>query len=128
MADIAGLEPVSCGFKSRSPYPYKSSDSSTDRMLGYEPGDVGSIPPLTTIFSIGRDASATRPPRTHGRDTVAPLPKAPRGSAALGPTANRQPLTATTFVYPFQALSSAGQNSGLIIRKSRVRIPQGQPL
>ena len=52
----------------------------------------------------------------------------PRGSAALGPTANRQPLTATTFVYPFQALSSAGQNSGLIIRKSRVRIPQGQPL
>ncbi len=52
MADIAGLEPVSCGFKSRSPYPNKPSDSSTDRMLGYEPGDVGSIPPLTTIFNL----------------------------------------------------------------------------
>ena len=49
MADIAGLEPASCGFESRSPHHYKSSDSSTDRMLGYEPDDVGSIPPLTTI-------------------------------------------------------------------------------
>ncbi len=49
MADIAGLEPASCGFKSRSPYLYEASDSSTDRMLGYGPGDVGSIPPLTTI-------------------------------------------------------------------------------
>ena len=49
MADIAGLEPASCGFKSRSPYHYETSDSSTDRMLGYGPGDVGSIPPLTTI-------------------------------------------------------------------------------
>ncbi len=49
MADIAGLEPASCGFKSRSPYHYEASDSSTDRMLGYGPGDVGSIPPLTTI-------------------------------------------------------------------------------
>ena len=49
MADIAGLEPASCGFESRSPHHYPSSDSSTDRMLGYEPGDVGSIPPLTTI-------------------------------------------------------------------------------
>ena len=49
MADIAGLEPASCGFESRSPHHYQSSDSSTDRMLGYEPGDVGSIPPLTTI-------------------------------------------------------------------------------
>jgi hypothetical protein len=51
MADIAGLEPASCGFESRSPHHYKSSDSSTDRMLGYEPDDVGSIPPLTTIFT-----------------------------------------------------------------------------
>ena len=49
MADIAGLEPASCGFESRSPHHYQSSDSSTDRMLGYGPGDVGSIPPLTTI-------------------------------------------------------------------------------
>ena len=102
MADIAGLEPVSCGFKSRSPYPNKPSDSSTDRMLGYEPGDVGSIPHLTTISLAPSRLRRTR--------------------------TNRQPLTATTFVYPFQALSSAGQNSGLIIRKSRVRIPQGQPL
>jgi hypothetical protein len=80
MADIAGLEPVSCGFKSRSPYPYKSSDSSTDRMLGYEPGDVGSIPPLTTIFSI----VLTPMPTCHR----ASMP--PRGSAALGPT--NQPI------------------------------------
>ena len=49
MADAAALGAALCGFKSRSPYHYKSSDSSTDRMLGYEPGDVGSIPPLTTI-------------------------------------------------------------------------------
>jgi len=63
MADIAGLEPVSCGFKSRSPYPNKSSDSSTDRMLGYEPGDVGSIPPLTTIsrFICATGPRAIRP-------------------------------------------------------------------
>ena len=49
MAYAAALGAALCGFKSRSPYHYKSSDSSTDRMLGYEPGDVGSIPPLTTI-------------------------------------------------------------------------------
>ena len=47
MADAAALGAALCGFKSRSPYHYKSSDSSTDRMLGYEPGDVGSIPPPT---------------------------------------------------------------------------------
>ena len=29
--------------------PSKTSDSSTDRIPGYEPDDVGSIPPLTTI-------------------------------------------------------------------------------
>ena len=45
----AASEAVYCGFESRSPHHYQSSDSSTDRMLGYEPGDVGSIPPLTTI-------------------------------------------------------------------------------
>ena len=56
MADIAGLEPASCGFESRSPHHYQSSDSSTDRMLGYEPGDVGSIPPLTTISQASAHA------------------------------------------------------------------------
>lgn len=50
MADIAGLEPASCGFESRSPHHYQSSDSSTDRMLGYEPGDVGSITPSDDHF------------------------------------------------------------------------------
>ncbi len=66
MADIAGLEPTSCGFKSRSPHHF--------------------LVPLPTCHR------ASMPPKN------------------------------------FEALSSAGQNSGLIIRESRVRIPQGQPL
>ena len=74
MADIAGLEPASCGFKSRSPYHFWPSE------------------PLGRSF----DSPALRP----------------SGPPAL----------------EFQALSSAGQNSGLIIRESRVRIPQGQLL
>ena len=89
MADIAGLEPAFCGFKSRAPY--------------HSPALVPSGPPALAVMP-------------------------PRGPAELGPTANRQPLTATTFVYLFQALSSAGE-SGLFIRaRSRVRIPQGQPI
>ena len=59
----------------------------------------------------------------------------PRGYAALRPngrTFNSRTDTLhsklqTPYSHPFQALSSAGQNSGLIIRESRVRIPQGQP-
>ena len=84
MADIAGLEPVSCGFKSRSPYPNKSSDSSTDRMLGYEPGDVGSIPPLTTIFNL----LLIPMPTCHLASM--PLAAPPRSDQPL--TANRLPL------------------------------------
>ncbi len=102
MADIAGLEPVSCGFKSRSPYP----------------------------FMIGKDASAHVSARNHGRDAVSRF-IGPAGHRALRPSPLLPMPTCHRASMPhenFQALSSAGQNSGLIIRESRVRIPQGQPL
>ena len=78
MADIAGLEPASCGFESRSPHHYQSSDSSTDRTLGYEPDDVGSIPPLTTI-SQELHVTASQPFTMPAvpRDAVAPILNTP---------------------------------------------------
>jgi hypothetical protein len=50
MADAAAHQSGLLGVRIPPSVQFRSSsDSSTDRMLGYEPGDVGSIPPLTTI-------------------------------------------------------------------------------
>ncbi len=69
--------PRSCrphGFMGSSPIlitPSQTSDSSTDRIPGYEPDDVGSIPPLTTISQVHKVGMTG--PVIHGRAGRPPL-------------------------------------------------------
>ena len=49
MADAPVSEAVFMRVQIPLSAPFSTSDSSTDRIPGYEPDDVGSIPPLTTI-------------------------------------------------------------------------------
>ena len=51
MADIAGLEPVSCGFKSRSPYPFQVPMPSCHRARMPPRGSAAHRPTDQTINS-----------------------------------------------------------------------------